>query len=155
MSTFTTQQQALAELHQLSAEVTRLTGRYDGGGAAVKAEAAWNLSSTFRMLAALYRGLAGLYRGNEPTRWLMAAAATDAAELNTRRAAEWSSIADMHQAEADRITRVGEAAFADDGMVYIPGRGRLRRQVKTEADRALPEPAAELADLLDQLDAGR
>jgi hypothetical protein len=123
----TTQEGALEALRATATAIGRQVTRYDSGGAAVKAAAATELAGLFAAEAAIYDQLPKLYRrGHGATRWLTAMAALDAAELNRRRAEEWTARAIADQAEADAIERQALPAFADDGMVYVPGRGRIR-----------------------------
>jgi hypothetical protein len=113
MSTIKTQAQALAEIHRLSDLVTKLVTRFENGGAAVKADAAGRLATIYREVSAVFGAVPTLYSGRGAARYLAISAARDAATLNLMRAEEWSRLAAYYQAEAQRIARAGEAAFAE------------------------------------------
>lgn len=128
----TTQDGALDALRATCTAIGRQVTRYDTGGAAVKAAAALELAGLFTAMAVIYDQLPKLYSGRRPARWLAAMASADAAELNRQRAADWRLRADADQAKADWIERQALPAFADDGMTYVPGLGRVRRQRLTD-----------------------
>lgn len=126
--TITTQDGALDALHTTSAAVGRQVARYESGGAAVKAAAASELAGLFTAMAVIYEQLPKVYRrGNGAARQLATMASRDAAEMNRRRAQEWTLQAIADQARAEAIEQAALPAFADDQMVYVPGRGRLWR----------------------------
>jgi hypothetical protein len=122
----TTQEQALATIRATATRIGQLTDRYDSGGAAVKAQAARDLAAAFATLAVVYARLPKLFSGRRAGPSLVFFAASDAEELNSRRAEEWHLRADADQAKADAVERAALPAFADDGMEYVPGRGRVR-----------------------------
>lgn len=122
----TTQEGALDALRTTCTAIGRQVTRYDTGGAAVKAAAARELAGLFTALAVIYDQLPKLYSGRKPARWLAEMAARDAAELNRQRADEWTLRAHADQAKADAIERQALPVFADDGMEFVPGRGRVR-----------------------------
>jgi len=123
----TTQEQALATIRATATRLGQLTDRYDSGGAAVKAQAARDMAAAFTVLATVYGQLPKLFSGRRAAPALVDFAAADAAELNQRRAEEWGRQAEVDQAKADAIERQAAPVFADDGMVFVPGVGRVKR----------------------------
>jgi hypothetical protein len=123
----TTQEEALATIRATAHRIGQLTDRYDSGGAAVKAQTARDMAAAFTVLATIYGRLPKLFSGRRAGPSLVFFASADAAELNTHRAEEWSMRADADQAKADAIERQALPVFADDGMEYVPGRGRVIR----------------------------
>jgi hypothetical protein len=85
------------------------------------------MAAAFASRATIYRQLPTLYSGRRPARWLAQLASSDAAMAMDLVAEEWHMRADRHQAEADAIERQALPVFADDGMTYVPGYGRVRR----------------------------
>lgn len=121
-----TQEEALETIRAIAHRVGQLTDRYHSGGAAVRAQTARDMSTAFATLAAVYGQLPKLFTGRRAAPSLVFFASSDAAELNERRAEEWSMRADADQAKADAIERAALPGFTDDGMTYVPGRGRVR-----------------------------
>ncbi|HEV8164525.1 MAG TPA: hypothetical protein VGR74_08775, partial [Actinomycetota bacterium] len=110
--------------------------RYEGGGAATKAAAASIIAEAMAERASIYRQLPKLYSGRRPARWVAAIAFGDAAMAMDATAETWRRIADRHRAEAEAIERAALPAFTDDGLEFVPGRGRVRRLI------ALPDLTA-------------
>jgi hypothetical protein len=125
--TVKTQQEALDALQRAAGRIEHATARYSSGGEAVKATAAAIIASAMTERATIYRQLPKLYSGRRPARWLAQLASSDAAMAMDYLAEEWRMRAERHQAEAERIARAALPVFADDGMTYVPGRGRVRR----------------------------
>jgi hypothetical protein len=121
-----TQQQALDALVRAGQQIETATARYSSGGEAVKAGAARDIAAAMAERATIYRQLPKLYSGRRPARWLAQLASSDAAMAMDYLAEEWRMRAERHQVEAERIERAALPAFADDGMTYVPGRGRVR-----------------------------
>jgi hypothetical protein len=124
----TTQEGALEALRATATAIGRQVTRYDSGGAAVKAAAATELAGLFTAMAVIYDQLPKVFRGRSSACGLATMASGDAAELNRRRADEWTLRAHADQAKAEEIERQALPAFADDGMEFVPGLGRVRRQ---------------------------
>lgn len=122
-----TQRQALDALAHAGSVIDVQTRKYATGGAAVKAAAARGLAKAYAERASIYRVLPKLYSGRSATRWLAVISSADSALAMESLAEEWRLRADRHQAEAEQIERQALPAFADDGMEYVPGRGRVRR----------------------------
>ncbi len=130
VSTISTQEQALAQLHRLADLIDRHAQRYATSGAAIQADSARTLAASFREVAAVYDRVPSLYSGRKAGVWLTRAAARDAAELNQLRAQQWDGLADTAQAEADRIARVTAALFADTPSAQVHPAGANLRVVR-------------------------
>lgn len=126
----TTQEHAVAELHQLAELIDRHAQRYASGGAAVQADSARTLAQAFRNVAAVYDRVPALYAGRKPGKWLAVSAARDAAELNQLRAQQWDQLADDAQREATRIAKATAALFADTPSARVHPAGAHLRSVK-------------------------
>lgn len=109
-----TQEEALETIRATAHRIGQLTDRYDSGGAAVKAQTARDMAAAFTVLATAYGQLPKLFSGRRAAPSLVFFASADAAELNERRAEEWSLRADADQAKADAIERQALPAFASD-----------------------------------------
>jgi hypothetical protein len=125
--TIRNQAQALDALTRAAGRIEHSAARYSSGGAATKAAAAGIIAEAMAERASIYRQLPKLYSGRRPARWLAQIASSDAALAMDMQAQEWRMRADRHQAEAEAIERAALPAFADDGLTFVPGRGRVRQ----------------------------
>lgn len=130
----TTQTQALTELDRITDCIADLVEQYEsrGNGDGRKAELAASIHGQLLDRARIYGLLPSLFAGRNPMRaaaQLMLCTAIDAETLALGRAADWDRLAARHAAEHQAALARGAQAFADDGMTYEPGRGRVRRPV--------------------------
>ncbi len=105
-------------IRKINDDLDRALRRFQAGGAAVRAETAGTIADLFTARAALARD-----QQNGTT--LLGELATIAAESDRRVALEWTGRQAVYARVAGTIAADASAAF-DDGMTYVPGRGRIR-----------------------------
>jgi hypothetical protein len=127
-----TQTKALETLDQIAQEFATLAGHYwsPASGDVAQGWQARALAGLQRQRAEVFDQLVKLASsGRNPTGTsarLQAMTARGAAANARHLAKTWETTALRHEETAADIAEKARAAFADDGMTYVPGRGRIR-----------------------------
>jgi hypothetical protein len=126
MSTKCTPVRLAAELAELNTELDRTLARYGAPGTGLhqRARAAHRMAELYGKREALAVLASTAFRSGA-TRDLVEHLAVNAAQADANRAETWRSSAGRLETQAAELERTTAAAF-NDGMNYVPGRGRVR-----------------------------
>lgn len=122
--------QLAAELTELDAEYARAKLRYNapGTGLGQRARAARHMAELYGRREALSVLAVQAFRSGA-TRELVGHLSSVAAANDAHQAKAWAVRAEQLEREAAALERITAAAFNDDGMEWVPGRGRVRRSL--------------------------
>jgi hypothetical protein len=118
---------AVNALAQLGRGIVAAMDRFEapGSGVSVRARAAQEVADLMHERGEIMKACVDLFP--EDMQELVTMLANGAEEAHRARAEQWGRIAMPLHASADRIAQQGAAVFADDGMAFVAGRGRVRR----------------------------